>query len=202
MSAPTETHYGVLGIGPRATPEQVERAYRHAAGLYGEDSLATYSLLDMEERQQARERVEAAYAVLRDSARRHQYDVSLGLVSATSTPAFSAVPVVAPGPERAPVVVLPDPVTGPDLKRFRESRGISLREIATASKVGIRYLEYIEAERRVLPRPSACAGSCRYARGRPRPRPRPRATSRGWSARGRPPAARGGRVPPIRSAAK
>ena len=59
MSAPTETHYGVLGIGPRATPEQVDRAYRHAAGLYGEDSLATYSLLDMEERQQARERVEA-----------------------------------------------------------------------------------------------------------------------------------------------
>jgi flagellar biosynthesis protein FlhG len=48
--------------------------------------------------------------------------------------------------------VLPDPVTGPDLKRFRESRGISLREIATASKVGIRYLEYIEAERKdVLP---------------------------------------------------
>ena len=67
MSAPTETHYGVLGIGPRATlRSQVERAYRHAAGLYGEDSLATYSLLDMEERQQARERVEAAYGILRD----------------------------------------------------------------------------------------------------------------------------------------
>src|SRR4029453_14725792 len=54
--APTETHYGVLGIGPRATSEQVERAYRHAAGLYDEDSLATYSLLDSEERQQARAR--------------------------------------------------------------------------------------------------------------------------------------------------
>ena len=79
MAAPTETHYGVLGIGPRATPEQVERAYRHAAGLYDEDSLATYSLLDVEERQQARERVEAAYTVLRDASRRHEYARAVGL---------------------------------------------------------------------------------------------------------------------------
>jgi flagellar biosynthesis protein FlhG len=152
VSVPIETHYGVLGIGPRATPDQIERAYRHAAGLYDEDSLATYSLLDVEERHHARERVEDAYAVLRDAARRHQYDVSLGIVSAASAPPFAPVPPVAPRSERAPLVVLPDPVTGADLKRFRESRGISLREIATASKVGIRYLEYIEAERKeVLP---------------------------------------------------
>ena len=165
MSAPTETHYGVLGIGPRATPEQVERAYRHAAGLYDQDSLATYSLLDVEEREQARERVEAAYAVLRDAARRHQYDVSLGIVSPTSAPAFAPAPV-APGPDRPPVVVLPDPVTGADLKRFRESRGITLREISTASKVGIRYLEYIEAERKeVLPAPVYLRGFVQeYAR--------------------------------------
>ena len=166
MSAPTETHYGVLGIGPRATPEQVERAYRHAAGLYDQDSLATYSLLDVEEREQARERVEAAYAVLRDAARRHQYDVSLGIVSPTSAPAFAPAPAGAPGPDRPPVVVLPDPVTGADLKRFRESRGITLREISTASKVGIRYLEYIEAERKeVLPAPVYLRGFVQeYAR--------------------------------------
>jgi len=166
VSAPTETHYGVLGIGPRATPEQVERAYRHAAGLYEADALATYSLLDTEEREQARERVEAAYGVLRDPARRHQYDVALGLVSEASPPALAAAPPPPPGTGRAPVVVLPDPVTGPDLKRFRESRGISLREIATASKVGIRYLEYIEAERKdVLPAPVYLRGFVQeYAR--------------------------------------
>jgi flagellar biosynthesis protein FlhG len=105
--------------------------------------------------------------VLRDAGRRHEYDVSLGLVSASSTPAFSPSPAAAPpGPDRPPVVVLPDPVTGPDLKRFRESRGISLREIATASKVGIRYLEYIEAERKeVLPAPVYLRGFVQeYAR--------------------------------------
>jgi flagellar biosynthesis protein FlhG len=153
VSAPTETHYGVLGIGPRATPEQVERAYRHAAGLYDEDSLVTYSLLDADERQEARARVEAAYDVLRDAARRHQYDVSLGLSRGDSAPAF-ALAQEAAAPARAPIVVLPSPVTGPDLKKFRESRGITLRDIAAASKIGVRYLEYIEIERvELLPAP-------------------------------------------------
>jgi len=165
VSAPTETHYGVLGIGPRATPEQVERAYRHAAGLYDEDSLVTYSLLDADERQEARARVEAAYDVLRDAARRHQYDVSLGLSRGDSAPAF-ALAVEAAAPARAPIVVLPTPVTGGDLKRFRESRGITLRDIAAASKIGVRYLEYIEIERvELLPAPVYLRGFVQeYAR--------------------------------------
>ncbi len=162
---PVETHYAVLGIGPRATPEQVERAYRHAAGLYDEEALATYSLLDAEERQQARARIEAAHAVLRDPGRRHEYDLSLGL---SPSPALAASPVAAPvePAARVPTVVLPDPVTGPDLKRFRESRGIPLRDIAAASKVGVRFLEYIESERLdVLPAPVYLRGFVQeYAR--------------------------------------
>jgi hypothetical protein len=167
VSGPVETHYAVLGIGPRATPEQVERAYRHAAGLYDEEALATYSLLDGEERQAARERVEEAYRILRDPARRHEYDVTVGLAFEegavpTAPPTAGASPAAPP----APVTVLPDPVTGPDLKRFRESRGIPLREIATASKVGVRFLEYIEAERlEVLPAPVYLRGFVQeYAR--------------------------------------
>jgi helix-turn-helix protein/DnaJ-like protein len=166
VSVPSETHYVVLGIGPRATAEQVERAYRHAAGLYDEDSLATYSLLDAEERQDARAAVEAAYAVLRDSGRRHEYDLSLGFAGAGSPPAFPLPVETPPPPVRAPIVVLPDPLTGSDLRRFRESRGITLRDIATASKVGVRYLEYIEAERlEVLPAPVYLRGFIQeYAR--------------------------------------
>lgn len=166
MSAPVETHYAVLGIGPRATPEQVERAYRHAAGLYDAEALATYSLLDPEERQQLRARVEEAYSVLRDAGRRHEYDLSLGLAAAGSPPASAPRTEPSPVSARPQVVVLPDPVTGPDLKRFRESRGIPLREIATASKVGVRYLEYIEAERvEVLPAPVYLRGFLQeYAR--------------------------------------
>jgi flagellar biosynthesis protein FlhG len=110
--------------------------------------------------------VEEAYTVLRDPRRRHAYDVSLGLASATSAPAFAAAVESPALPARAPLVVLPEPVTGPDLKRFRESRGIPLRDIAAASKVGVRFLEYIEAERvEVLPAPVYLRGFVQeYAR--------------------------------------
>ncbi|HUG53502.1 MAG TPA: helix-turn-helix domain-containing protein [Vicinamibacteria bacterium] len=164
MSAPVETHYDVLGLGPRATAEQVERAYRHAAGLYHEEALATYSLLDHEERHAARARVEEAYGVLRDPERRRRYDASLGL-GGESTPA--TFPAAAGGPALRPApTVLPDPVTGEDLRRFRESRGIPLRQIATSSKVGVRFLEYIESERlEALPAPVYLRGFVQeYAR--------------------------------------
>jgi flagellar biosynthesis protein FlhG len=165
VSLPVETHYAVLGLSPRAAAEQVERAYRHAASLYDEESMATYSLLDPEERRQARARVEAAYSVLRDPDRRRDYDRSLGLGGEALPLAVAAAPAPE-APSRSPVVVLPDPVTGPDLKRFRESRGILLRDIAASSKVGVRFLEYIEAERvDVLPAPVYLRGFVQeYAR--------------------------------------
>jgi flagellar biosynthesis protein FlhG len=39
------------------------------------------------------------------------------------------------------------PVTGARLRRFREESGVSLKEIAERSKVGQRYLQYIEEDR-------------------------------------------------------
>jgi curved DNA-binding protein CbpA len=210
--APTETHYQVLGLEPRATAEQIEKAYKFHLGLYGEEALATYSLLDAEELRLARARVHEAFEVLRDPSRRYEYDVANGFVSggslvirfpmgapaerpagpptdkpmgapaespadnpvaasqaeppqpdadpppasipgvtAASTglpPAASAPPAAAP--VRTPPRVLPDPVDGAALRRFREERGISLREISLVSKVGVRYFEYIEADRHAL----------------------------------------------------
>jgi flagellar biosynthesis protein FlhG len=62
--------------------------------------------------------------------------------------------------------VLAEPVTGPALRRFREQVGVTLREIATRSKVGVRYLEYIEQDRhRDLPAPVYLRGFLQeYAR--------------------------------------
>ena len=47
---------------------------------------------------------------------------------------------------RTEPAVLPVPVTGGDLRRFREEKGVTLGEIASSSKVGVRYLRYIEDE--------------------------------------------------------
>jgi curved DNA-binding protein CbpA len=143
-------HYRVLGLEPQASRDQVERAYRFCLDMYGEGALATYSLLEGDEIEATRERIREAYHVLGDPARRRVYDESRGLVSPDSPllPFGSdAAAGSGDGAARPPAPDLPDVVTGADLRRIRESRGIALREIAAQSKIGMRFLEYIEEDR-------------------------------------------------------
>ena len=155
-----ESHYEVLGLEPRATGEQIEKAYRFHLGLYAEETLATYSLLDADDLRLARARVHEAFEVLSDPVRRYEYDVGHGFVNAGALVLpFPTTPAVAPPlssipPEPLPAApvrplprVLPEPVNGAALRRHREEQGVSLREIATQSKIGVRFLEYIEGDR-------------------------------------------------------
>lgn len=163
-------HYEVLGLDVQASAELVERAYRFQLELYHEAGLATYSLLDAEELKAARARVAEAHAVLSDPTRRRAYDVGLGLVRAEGPQLRLEVPLRAPPPEppdAAPAPErLPGPVTGAALRGFREARGVSLNAIAAASKVGVRFLEYIEQDRHQdLPAPVYLRGFLQeYAR--------------------------------------
>jgi curved DNA-binding protein CbpA len=131
----------------------MEKAYRFHLELYDDAALATYSLLDIDEVRAARARIREAYAVLSNAEKRRAYDVSLGIASpaepllrfdSPESARAAAAPAPPPAPPRAS---LAGPVTGAALRRFREQRGVSLREIATASKVGVRFLEYIEQDR-------------------------------------------------------
>jgi flagellar biosynthesis protein FlhG len=162
-------HYVVLGIEPGASLERIEKAYRYLVELYGDESLATYSLLDAGELRQIRAQLREAYDVLRDPLRRLEYDVRQGVIGSPEgeTPSPRPPPEVvareAPEPPvteqevvaptsrpsrgRGEAVVLQDPVTGAGLRAFREERGVSLREIADRTKISMRYLEYIEADR-------------------------------------------------------
>jgi curved DNA-binding protein CbpA len=144
-----EDYYRVLGLPPQASRDQVERAYRFCVEMYGEGAIATYSLLEGDEIEATRVRILEAYKVLGDPARRREYDRSRGLVSPDSPPLpFSAAE--APGEESgayARTIDIPEVLTGSELKRIREASGISLREIATQSKIGMRFLEYIEEDR-------------------------------------------------------
>jgi flagellar biosynthesis protein FlhG len=147
-SASAETHYRVLGLPPQASREQIERAYRFCNEMYGPGSLATYSLLEPSDVEATRVRIEEAYAVLMDPARRRAYDENVGVRAPGVVPyPPSGGGGDAPqhlGPEP---LELPEVVTGAALKRLREMRGISLRQIATESKVGVRYFQYIEEDR-------------------------------------------------------
>jgi len=180
------SHYEVLGIERQAGTLQVEKAYRFCLELYGEGALATYSLLDPEEARRVRARVHEAYEVLRDPVRRRAYDQGLEWASVLPaaaperpaaiplTTAAAAMAAGSAGPLRdlgghvlqGAAVTLAEPVNGGALRRFREARGVSLQEIAQRSKVGVRYLEYIEQDRHAdLPAPVYLRGFLQeYAR--------------------------------------
>jgi flagellar biosynthesis protein FlhG len=134
--------YAVLGLEPRSSQDEVERAYRFCLELYGEDSVATYSLLEPAEAEQLRQRVREAHEVLADEEKRRAYDESQGF----SPPDSSVLPFRPPMPAE-PAAELPDVLTGADLRKIREARGISLRHIAAVTKIGRRFLEYVEEDR-------------------------------------------------------
>lgn len=143
-------HYDDLGLPRDAGPERIEKAYHFFASMYDDSAVATYSLLDAEQQRDARARVRQAYEVLRDPEQRALYDRTLDEGPAPEPPPRTpAEPLPAPpdtGPAPTPRF-LPEPVTGESLRRAREERRVSLREIAVATKIGVRFLEYIEADR-------------------------------------------------------
>jgi curved DNA-binding protein CbpA len=153
--------YAVLGLEPRASREQVERAYRFCSELYGEGSLATYSLVDPTEAEQHRLRVREAYEVLVDEEKRRDYDESQGFLPPDSPVLPFRLPASAAVGQELPAVL-----TGAELRRAREARGLSLRHIAAVTKIGVRFLEYIEEDRfAFLPAPVYLRGFLQeYAR--------------------------------------
>jgi curved DNA-binding protein CbpA len=66
--------YNLLEVSPNATFEEIENAYQRVAGTLGPDSLAVYSMLDEEQIQELRSRLELAYRTLSDPDRRSAYD--------------------------------------------------------------------------------------------------------------------------------
>ena len=135
-----ESPYRVLGLEPRASHEQVEKAYRFHLELYAEGALATSAILDPHEVERQRARVREAYEVLSDPERRRAYDERQGVPPADSpgAPAVVARPptVVARPPAAA---VPPSPVAAPPPPAPREpesrvaGRDATFAEIAVAS---------------------------------------------------------------------
>jgi flagellar biosynthesis protein FlhG len=157
-----EDLYDALGLEPGASPDQVERAYRFSLEMYAEDALATYSLLEPAEVEAQRARIEEAWSVLGDPVRRRAYDDGHGF--ALPGPPVGARPEApVSGPDE---VELPEVLTGPELRRIREVRGVSLGQIAHLTKIGTRFLEYIEEDRfDLLPAPVYLRGFLQeYAR--------------------------------------
>ncbi|PLX97856.1 MAG: hypothetical protein C0623_14380 [Desulfuromonas sp.] len=128
--------YEALGLMPDASLREVEQAYNNLRALYGEDSLATYSLLEYADRQEKLDTLQEAYERI----------LSEKLIKREEPVTPDAEPIIC---KLEPVDVSADPGEAPGfyLKQLREVRGMTLRDVADRTKVGSFHLECIEQER-------------------------------------------------------
>lgn len=138
---PQERDYKILGLEKTATEEEVAKAYERMKALYSQSSLATYSLLTDKERSEMLDNIEGAYLRLsRELSRRDPL------------PLFEP-----PDEETAPEPIggeIPGKNIGGYIKRRREDMNLTLKVIATRTRIRTTYLESIEEERfKDLPAP-------------------------------------------------
>jgi hypothetical protein len=191
---PEPTFYELLEIAPRASREEIQVAYNKSRAAFSQNSLAVYSLFSAEECQQMLRRIEDAYRTLMNEEARRRYDETIGLPRNGAGPAHVPRPVPAPlrpasvawGGAPSPTPARPAPsvvtalpsappqeelpegavVTGALLRKVREKRGVSLRDISRTTKVSLTYLQFIEEENfQQLPVPAYLRGFLKsYAR--------------------------------------
>lgn len=160
-------YYEILGVASHVGSGQIQAAYRFARSLYSGEATPTYGLLSADERAQMLALVEEAYAALSNPNVRRDYDIHLAAQGARSLPPQEPAPVPqeprsGPGvrPPRAghaPDPLLPEAsleparvpelVNGSVLKALRESRHLTIDQIAALSKVGSRFLKALEEDR-------------------------------------------------------
>ena len=124
----------VLGLEPGAEIPRVRQAYHHRKALYEPTALATYNLLDDDERADMVQRIDEAY-------RR--------IVGADPSAAAVPFPARLPPPEsEVPSGPAPDSAAEPGayLRHHRLSQGLSLHQIAGETKIGVAILGQIENE--------------------------------------------------------
>lgn len=162
---PPDSHYELLEVPPTASFEDIRRANRRIRDIYGAESIAISGLYDPASLEAVHRRLDLAYTTLMDAAKRKDYDMELfpdgvpmpvspahglsghaGIEPLPRPPAKHDEPATLaarpPMPEITPQTVF----TGPLLRQIREAVGVELREIAERSKIGMAYLNAVEAE--------------------------------------------------------
>jgi flagellar biosynthesis protein FlhG len=136
INGPKPEDYNLLAIGPDADTEETQRAYQRMKALYSEGSLATYSLMNEDERKEILDRIEMAYLRISRAISR----CATG-PQGTAQEADRSIPPVNYDGDTGQEAI------GPFLKRCREDLGMTLKELSKRTRIRSTYLESIEEER-------------------------------------------------------
>lgn len=155
---PSDNHYDLLEVPPTASFEDIRRANRRMRDIYGAESVVISGLYEAAALEAVHRRFDLAYTTLMDAAKRKDYDHELFPDGIPTPPPSESSgqqkrsapkaedPIIAAVRPAMPEISADTEYTGALLRRIREARGIELREIAERSKVGMAYLQALEAE--------------------------------------------------------
>ena len=158
------SYYDILELTADATPQEIRSAYLRLKASYGKDNVASYSVYTREETDQLQQKIEEAYLILSNPERRRSYDLSgnVGVTSAQAEhssfraeavpapiiPAISTItPTVDPffaHHEADNIVATEQEWSGRAIKRIRESKRVSIEDLADYTRISKNYLIALE----------------------------------------------------------
>jgi flagellar biosynthesis protein FlhG len=145
-NVPANSHHDALEVDRGASDEEIRRAYKRMCAVFDADNIASSGLFDADGLAAVRARIDEAYDVLLDHARRRPYELSI-------FPETALEPNEEPEPEEPEAELPPAPTITPDteftgalIRAVRQSQGTSLKQISESTKVGTNYLRCIEEE--------------------------------------------------------
>ena len=146
-----QTYYEILEVNPKATPQEIRKAYERIRKAFHRDSLAIYSLFSEEEIHDLQTAIEEAYQVLTDESLRGVYDQSHQRIVLEKKEGAPKEKEISKGIGEGPVSLFPmegegGVCRGKTLKQIREKMGIDLGAISMKTKVNPKILEAIEEE--------------------------------------------------------
>lgn len=145
-SAPRGSHHDLLEIERGATDEEIRRAYRRMRDVYAEEALCCYGLYTSEELMAVRARLDEAFDVLLDPARRRPYELTVFPDAEAAFPEEAPLESGARDLPPAPAISPETEFDGSLLRLVRESQGLELKQISRRTKINLAYLEAVEGD--------------------------------------------------------
>ncbi|MDH5510141.1 MAG: helix-turn-helix domain-containing protein [Nitrospinota bacterium] len=141
-------YYRLLGTSRHAGQETIHAAYIRAISQYAEGSRATYGAIGPAERKGMLTRIETAYGALSDEEMRAEYDARLGVEKKKDRKPEMKMKGsnVADQAHSVFGVFTSDRISGANLRHIRQSKNLSLEQIAKDTKIRQVYLMALENE--------------------------------------------------------